>query len=105
MLDLTIVRCQRAPEVGEHGALEDARPCRARIRPPAGLDGRQDRAHHRHRTGEVQDRDDELRLQLPPAVSDSNPWQMPDWELKLYQWSCGSSTSGPVYEIFYAGQR
>jgi hypothetical protein len=30
---------------------------------------------------------------------------MPDWELKLYQWSCGSSTSGPVYEIFYAGQR
>jgi transposase len=27
----------RAPEVGEHDALEGARPCRARIRPPAEL--------------------------------------------------------------------
>ena len=59
----------RAPEVGEHDALEGARPCRARIRPPAELDGRQDRAHHRHRAGEVQDRDDEPRLQHPPAGS------------------------------------
>ena len=58
-----------APEVGEHDALEGARPCRARIRPPAELDGRQDRAHHRHRAGEVQDRDDEPRLQHPPAGS------------------------------------
>src|SRR5437016_9349817 len=57
----------RAPEVGEHNALEGARPCRACIRPPAELDGRQDRAHHRHRAGEVQDRDDEPRLQHPPA--------------------------------------
>src|SRR5262249_37867663 len=32
----------RAPEVGEHDALEGARPCRARIRPAAELDGRQD---------------------------------------------------------------
>src|SRR5438067_977200 len=38
---------------GEHDALESARACRARIRPPAELDGRQDRAHHRHRAGEV----------------------------------------------------
>ena len=59
----------RAPEVGQHDALEGARPCRARIRPPAELDGRQDRAHHRHRAGEVQDRDDEPRLQHPPAGS------------------------------------
>ena len=29
------------------------RACRARIRPPAELDGWQDRAHHRHRAGEV----------------------------------------------------
>src|ERR1700710_251384 len=41
------------PEVGEHDALEGARPCRARIRPPAELDGRQNRTHHRHRAGEV----------------------------------------------------
>src|SRR5213075_2553603 len=46
-----------------------ARACRARIRPPAELDGRQDRAHDRHRAGEVQDRDDEPRLQHPPAGS------------------------------------
>ena len=59
----------RAPGVGEHDALEGARPCRACIRPPAELDGRQDRAHHRHRAGEVQDRDDEPRLQHPPAGS------------------------------------
>src|SRR5467141_2686656 len=59
----------RAPEVGEHDALEGARPCRARIRPPAELDGRQDRAYHRHRAGEVQDRDDEPRLQHPPVGS------------------------------------
>src|SRR6266850_8031723 len=59
----------RAPEVGEHDALEGARPCRARIRPPAELDGRKDRAHHRHRAGEVQDRDDEPRLQHPSAGS------------------------------------
>ena len=58
-----------APEVGEYDALEGARACRARIRPPAELDGRQDRAHHRHRAGEVQDRDDEPRLQHPPAGS------------------------------------
>ena len=32
--------------------LEGARACRARIRPPAELDGRQDRAHHRHCAGE-----------------------------------------------------
>jgi hypothetical protein len=31
--------------------------------------GRQDRAHHRHRAGEVQDRDDEPRLQYPSAGS------------------------------------
>src|SRR5262249_8702574 len=43
--------------------------CRARIRPAAELDGRQDRAHHRHRAGEVQDRDDEPRLQHPSAGS------------------------------------
>src|SRR6266704_5442875 len=59
----------RAPEIGEHDALEGARPCRARIRPPAELDGRQDRAQHRHRASEVQDRDDEPRLQHPPAGS------------------------------------
>ena len=29
-----------APEVGEHDALEGTRACRARIRPPAELDGR-----------------------------------------------------------------
>src|SRR5262249_30399605 len=49
----------RAPEVGEHDALEGARPCRARIRPAAELDGRQDCAHHWHRAGEVQDWHDE----------------------------------------------
>ena len=59
----------RAPEVGEHEALEGARPCRARIRPAAELDGRQDCAHHWHRAGEVQDWDDEPRLQHPPAGS------------------------------------
>jgi IS5 family transposase len=59
----------RAPEVGEHDALEGARPCRARIRPPAERDGRQDRAHHRHRAGEVQDWDDEPRLQHSPPGS------------------------------------
>jgi transposase, IS5 family len=59
----------RPSEVGEHDALEGARPCRTRIRPPAELDGRQDRAHHWHRAGEVQDRDDESRLQYPPAGS------------------------------------
>ena len=59
----------RAPEVGEHDALEGTRPCRARIRPAAELDGRQDRAHHRHRAGKVQDRDDEPRLQHPSAGS------------------------------------
>jgi Transposase domain (DUF772)/Transposase DDE domain len=57
----------RAPEIGQHDPLEGARPCRARIRPPAEFDGRQDRAHHRHRAGEVQDRNDESRLQHPPA--------------------------------------
>src|SRR5262245_5811965 len=45
------------------------RVIRARIRPSAELDGRQDRAHHRDRAGEVQDRDDESRLQHPPAGS------------------------------------
>src|SRR5262245_16842019 len=59
----------RAPEVGEHDAREGARPCRARIRPAAELDGRQDRAHHWHRAGEVQDWHDEPRLQHPPAGS------------------------------------
>src|SRR5262249_37766714 len=59
----------RAPEVGEHGALEGARPCRARIRPAAELDGRQDCAHHWHRPGEVKDWHDEPRLQHPPAGS------------------------------------
>src|SRR5262245_25662155 len=59
----------RAPEVGEHDALEGARPCRARIRPAAELDGRQDCAHHWHRAGEVQDWHDEPRLQHPPAGS------------------------------------
>jgi transposase len=58
-----------APEVGEHDAFEGARPCRARLRPAAELDGRQDRAHHRHRAGAVQDRDDEPRLQHPPTGS------------------------------------
>src|SRR5262249_792894 len=57
------------PEVGEHDALEGARPCRARIRPAAELDGRQDCAHHWHRAGEVQDWHDEPRLQHPPAGS------------------------------------
>src|SRR5262249_47327443 len=33
------------------------------------LDGRQDRAHHRHRASEIQDRHDEPRLQHPPAGS------------------------------------
>src|SRR5262249_41178474 len=46
-----------------------ARPCRARIRPAAELDGRQDCAHHWHRAGEVQDWHDEPRLQHPPAGS------------------------------------
>src|SRR5262249_1175948 len=50
-------------------ALEGARPCRARIRPAAELDGRQDCAHHWHRAGEVQDWHDEPRLQHPPAGS------------------------------------
>jgi len=59
----------RAPEVGEHDALEGPRSRRACIRPAAELDGRQDRAHHRHCAGEVQDRDDEPRLQHPPASS------------------------------------
>src|SRR5262249_19155282 len=59
----------RAPEVGEHDALEGARPCRARIRPAAELDGRQDRVHHRHRASEIQDRHDEPQLQHPPAGS------------------------------------
>src|SRR5258708_29898126 len=59
----------RAPEDGEHDALEGARPRRARIRTPPALDGAQDRAYHRHRAGEVQDRDDEPRLQQPPAGS------------------------------------
>jgi len=59
----------RAPEVGEHDALEGARPCRARIRPPAERDGRQNRTHHRHRAGEVQNWDDEPRLQHPPVGS------------------------------------
>src|SRR6201993_507095 len=58
-----------APEVGEHDAREGARPCRARIRPAAELDGRQDCAHHWHRAGEVQDWHDEPRLQHPPAGS------------------------------------
>ena len=57
----------RAPEGGKHDALEGARPCRACIRPPAEFDGRQDCAHNRHRAGAVQDRDDEPRLQHPPA--------------------------------------
>src|SRR5262249_19792061 len=35
----------------------------------AELDGRQDRAHHWHRAGEVQDWHDEPRLQHPPAGS------------------------------------
>jgi hypothetical protein len=51
---------------GQHLAA-GARPCRACLRPAAELDGRQDRAHHRHRAGAVQDRDDEPRLQHPPA--------------------------------------
>src|SRR6516165_11461699 len=59
----------RAPEVGQHDALEGACPCRACLRPAAELDGRQDRAHHRHRAGEIQDRNDEPRLQHPPAGS------------------------------------
>ena len=46
-----------------------ARACRARVRPPGELDGPQDRAHHRHGTGEVQDRDDEPRLQHAPACT------------------------------------
>jgi hypothetical protein len=33
-----------APEVGQHDALESARPCRACLRPAAELDRRQDRA-------------------------------------------------------------
>src|SRR4030088_177979 len=41
----------------------------ARNRPPAEREGRQDRAHHRHRAGEVQDRDDEPGLQHPPPGS------------------------------------
>jgi IS5 family transposase len=67
--DASVHDSQKLDDVGEHDALEGARPCRARIRPPAGLDGRKDRAHHRHRAGEVQDRDDEPRLQHPPAGS------------------------------------
>src|SRR5262249_14324593 len=33
-----------APEVGQHAALESARPCRAYLRPASELDRRQDRA-------------------------------------------------------------
>ena len=51
----------------EHGTLEGARPRRARVRPPGELDGPQDRAHYRHGSGQVQDRDDEPRLQHTPA--------------------------------------
>src|ERR1700716_4306648 len=64
-----IARGGQIIDASEHDALEGARPCRACIRPPAELDGRQDRAHHRHRAGEVQDRDDEPRLKHPPVGS------------------------------------
>jgi hypothetical protein len=54
-----------APEVGGHGALEGA----PLLSTHSELDGRQDCAHHRYRTGEVQDRDDEPWLQHPPPGS------------------------------------
>jgi hypothetical protein len=45
---------------------------RARVeyvfRPPAELDGRQDRAHHRYRAREIQDRDDELGYNIRRLV-------------------------------------
>jgi hypothetical protein len=47
--------------------LSDESTCRCRS--CAFSSGRQDRAHHRHRAGEVQDRDDEPRLQHPSAGS------------------------------------
>ena len=53
----------------EHDALEGARACRACVRSPGELDGSQDRAHHRHGAGEVQDRDDEPRLQHAPTCT------------------------------------
>jgi IS5 family transposase len=58
-----------APEVGQHDALESARPCRACLRPAAELDRRQDRAQRLHPAGEVQDRDDEPLLQHTPTGS------------------------------------
>ena len=63
------VTCARRADAGgrQRDALEGARPRRARVRPPGELDGPQDRAHHRHGAGEVQDRDDEPRLQHAPA--------------------------------------
>jgi transposase, IS5 family len=54
----------------EHDALKSTRACRARVRTPGELDGPQDRSHHRHCAGEVQDRHDEPRLQHPPSGSD-----------------------------------
>src|SRR5262245_27511001 len=78
----------RAPEVGEHDALEGARPCRARIRPAAELDGRQDRAHHSHRAGEVQDWHDEPRLH-PPAWFSSSGWQLHPLECAHGWTPCG----------------
>jgi hypothetical protein len=37
------------------------------IRPAAKFEGRQDRAHHQYRAGEIQVRNEEPRLQHPPA--------------------------------------
>jgi IS5 family transposase len=53
----------------EQDAIESSRPRRARVRPPGEFDGPQARTHHRHGTGEVQDRDDEPRLQHPPPCA------------------------------------
>jgi hypothetical protein len=53
----------------QHDALESARPGRACLRPAAELDRRQDRAQRLPRAGQVQDRDDEPRLQHTPTGS------------------------------------
>jgi hypothetical protein len=54
----------RAPEVGQHDALEGALVS-SMYSATGELDGWQDRAHYRHRAGEVQDRHYEPRLQYP----------------------------------------
>src|SRR5262245_3459974 len=78
------IRCIPPPPEEGGGWESESRPCRARIRPAAELDGRQDRAYHRHRADEVQDRDDEPRLQYPLRSS--------GWRLRPLEQLPGSST-------------